>query len=237
MNTFLHVLQLTILSALVCSALLLLAAFFAGFIAPFDVWVILKWLRPVLFALGLALIALARTSEIEDPRAAARFNSLVLGPVCGLLTIWAYRANQQVRGKMIRRVSGAAWALIVATGLVTVIESTNLILWSAAEPVALGVIWLDIILILQVTVLALAFTRERSIVFRVQPDSAAYHPHGSSNAYPDAGYYGVRVAPGKPDPRRHPHPRGDRRSIANPVAWSHTDSRQGNRPAHAPRKP
>lgn len=238
MNTFLYLLQLTILMALLCSALMLLAGFLGGFIVLSEVIMALKWTLPSLIALSLAFVMLSRTHDIEDHRAVARFNSVVLAAGCGLLTVWAYRVNRRVNGVTIRRISGAAWSLIVATGLVTVIESTNMIFWSATELVVLGVLWLDIVLILQVAVLGLVYTRGRTAAaFRVQPDSAAYHPNGSPNAYPDAGYYRLRVAPGKPDSRRHPHPRGDRRPVTNTPARPNTDARYGNRVAHAPRKP
>jgi|GEM_PF-5430087 len=238
MTLFQHTLQILVLTALITSGLIVLAALCGGYIALHHARSILTGAFPSLFALTLALLTLMKTADIQDPRSAARFDSMALAFGGGLVTVWAYRANRQTRDRLIRRISGAAWALIVATGVMTVIESLNLILWSATQPVAWGVIWLVIVFVLQVAVLALGFTCERAVAAdRVQSDSAAYHPNGSPNAYPDAGYYRLRVAPGKPDPRRHPNPRGDRRPVANPAVGVHANAGQGRRPAHAPRKP
>ena len=241
MTLFQHTLQVLILTALVASGLVILAALFGGYIAPRDAWQTVTGSLPALFALVLVLLALVLTDEIQDLHGATRFNSMALASGCGVLTVWAWRVNQRVkrvRGKSIRRISGTAWALIIATGVMTVIESLNLVLWSATDPVVWGVIWLVVIFVLQVAVFVLGFTRQRAVAaYRVQPDSAAYHPNGSANAYPDAGYYRLRVAPGKPDSRRHPNPRGDRRPVSNPPAGSYTNARPSSRPAHAPRKP
>jgi len=241
MTLFQNTLQILILTALVASGLMILAASFGGYIAPIQAWRTLTGSLPALFSLVLVFLALTQTQNIQDPHGASRFNSMALALGGGVLSVWAWRVNQRVRrvrGRSIRPISGTAWALIIVTGVMTVIESLNLVLWSAAEPVAWGVIWLVVIFVLQVTVLVLGYTRERVVAaYRVQPDSAAYHPNGTPHAYPDAGYYRLRVTPGKPDPRRHPHPRGDRRPVTHAATGFNQNAGQSSRPAHAPRKP
>lgn len=237
MNSFQTHLQLTILITLLCSGLLLVAAVSVGYISVRQAFFALIWALPILFALALSAITLILTDKIEDARSAARFNSMALAFGGGLLTLWAHRVNSRVGGVKIRQIGRGAWALIIATAVMTVIESINLVLWSATEPVVWGVIWLDIILVLQVAVLVLGYSRESlAVALRVQPDSSTHHPHGSPNAYPDSGYYSVRGATRQPNTSRNANPSSYGRPVTNALVGTHQNARHGNRVTHAPRK-
>lgn len=232
MNNTHTLLQITVWLTFILGVLVVMVALLAGYIGLSQ----LRYLSlalPSALALGVVVFAMSQTAHISSERDAARFDSLVLALGSAGVARWAHRAN---RGASLR-VTPLAWALVVATGAVAVIESANMLVWNAPEVVALGVFWLDALVFIQVVVLVLALTRGSSSGVGgngVQSGGAGGHPDGPTNRYPDKGSYRPRVTPGKPDPRRHPNASGHRRSVADPAAGANADARRIRRPANTP---
>jgi hypothetical protein len=226
MLTTQQLLQFTILFVLGVGALVLLTALLGGYLSAQALAFALGKLWPVVLALGVSYWALVQTEVLaNDPHGAARLNSTALSASSGLLTVWAWRINRR-HGALGR----GAWTLVVATGVLTVIESVNLMLWNASEPIVWGVVWFEALFIIQVALLVLAAARQHGLgLGRVQPSGATGHPNGAPDPYPDAGCYRPRVTPGIAHRPQHPHPSGHRRPVAHPTARPDANTRRERR--------
>lgn len=232
MNSTHTLLQVTVWLTFILGVVVVMVALLAGYVGLSQ----LHYLRlalPSALALGVVVIAMSQTAHITNQRDAARFDSLVLALGSAGVAHWAHHTNRRAS----LRVTPLAWALVVATGAVAVIESANMLVWNAPEVVALGVFWLDALVFIQVVVLVLALTRGRAAGSGgngVQSGGAGGYPDGPTNRYPDKGSYRPRVAPGKPNPRRHPNASGHRRPVPDAAAGANPDARRPRRPANTP---
>jgi hypothetical protein len=231
-------LQTTLMMLVFFGIVLVFAALLAGFMTLRHAWGVLVWMLPSLFAVGLAYWALHQTEALrDDPRGAARLNSTALAADFAFLTAWAFHTNGRARRGLLT-LGALGWILMVVTGGMAVIESANLLLWNAAEPVTWGVIWLETLFVLQLAVLVLAYAHQHTVAaYRLQPGSTAHHPNRPPHPYPDVGYYRPRVAPGQPDPRRNAHPGSHRRPITHAPARANPHARGRAGLTHPPSQP
>jgi hypothetical protein len=232
MNSTHTLLQVTVWLTFILGVVVVMVALLAGYVDLSQLRH-LSLALPSVLALGVVAVAMSQTAHIANERDAARFDSLVLTLGSTGVAHWAHRANRRAS----LRVTPLAWALVVATGAVAVIESANMLVWNAPEVVALGVFWLDALVFIQVVVLVLALTHGRAAGTHgngVQSGGAGGHPDGPANRYADKGSYRPRVTPGQPDSRRHPNPSGHRRPVTDPAAGANPDTRRIRRPANTP---